>query len=103
LAFTKLADYSQEPEAVKIPTLMNMALVIEREQLSKLTANTANAQATVAQATDRADAQLAQWILAISQQDETALGLLYDATCARVYGLAMRIVRNLFSSLVASS
>jgi RNA polymerase sigma-70 factor (ECF subfamily) len=38
--------------------------------------------------------QLAAWIAAIANRDERALCALYDATLARVYGLALRIVRK---------
>ena len=38
--------------------------------------------------------QLAAWIEAIAGRDERALGALYDATFARVFGLVQRIVRN---------
>lgn len=40
------------------------------------------------------DAQLAAWIDAIVDHDERALAALYDATLARVYGLALRIVHR---------
>lgn len=38
--------------------------------------------------------QLAQWMLAVSAQDERALAALYDATFTRVFGLVRRIVRD---------
>ncbi len=40
------------------------------------------------------EAQLAQWISAIVEQDERALAALYDATFTRVFGLVKRIVRR---------
>jgi RNA polymerase sigma-70 factor (ECF subfamily) len=40
------------------------------------------------------DEQLAAWIAAVARQDERALGALYDATCHRVHGLALRIVQR---------
>ena len=40
------------------------------------------------------DAQLARWIEQVADHDERAFTALYDATLARVYGLALRIVRN---------
>lgn len=40
------------------------------------------------------DEQLAGWIAGIARQDERALGALYDATCHRVHGLALRIVQR---------
>lgn len=40
------------------------------------------------------DAQLAEWIDAIVDQDERALAALYDATFARTFGLVQRIVRS---------
>lgn len=42
--------------------------------------------------TAASDAQLAQWIAAIVEQDERALAALYDATFTRVFGLVRRIV-----------
>ena len=35
-----------------------------------------------------------QWLAAIAKGDERALGRLYDATVRRVFGLALRIVRQ---------
>jgi len=43
---------------------------------------------------EAADEQLAAWIERIADRDERALSALYDATLGRVYGLALRIVRN---------
>ncbi len=40
------------------------------------------------------EAQLRAWLAAIQRQDENALADLYDATVARVYGLALRITRS---------
>lgn len=40
------------------------------------------------------DARLAAWIDAIVDHDERALAALYDATLARVYGVALRILRR---------
>lgn len=40
------------------------------------------------------DALLQQWIAAIVGQDQSALGLLYDALVGQVYGLALRITRQ---------
>jgi RNA polymerase sigma factor (sigma-70 family) len=40
------------------------------------------------------DGRLRAWIGAIVEQDQHALAALYDATHARVYGLALRIVRR---------
>jgi RNA polymerase sigma-70 factor (ECF subfamily) len=40
------------------------------------------------------DARLAGWIAAIVGHDERALAALYDATCHRVHGLALRIVQR---------
>jgi RNA polymerase sigma factor (sigma-70 family) len=40
------------------------------------------------------DTQLAGWIAAIVRHDERALAALYDATCHRVHGLALRIVQR---------
>ncbi|MEN9628531.1 MAG: hypothetical protein RJA10_1758 [Pseudomonadota bacterium] len=40
------------------------------------------------------DAQLAAWIEAVVDRDERALAALYDATVQRVFGLALRIVRQ---------
>lgn len=40
------------------------------------------------------DAQLAEWIDAIVDQDERALAALYDATFLRTFGLVQRIVRR---------
>lgn len=34
------------------------------------------------------------WVIAIGMQDEQALANLYEATLARVYGIALRITRN---------
>lgn len=44
-----------------------------------------------AAATDILDASCCAWMRAIAAQDENALAALYDATIARVYGLALRI------------
>ncbi len=38
--------------------------------------------------------QLRAWIAAVGRGDERALGLLYDATLGRVYGMALRITRQ---------
>lgn len=35
-----------------------------------------------------------QWLAAIAKGDESALGSFYDATVSRVFGLALRIVRQ---------
>jgi RNA polymerase sigma factor (sigma-70 family) len=40
------------------------------------------------------ETQLRAWLASIQQQDEAALGQLYDATIGRVYGLALRITRS---------
>ena len=40
------------------------------------------------------DARCCALLAAIAQQDESALGALYDATLSRVYGLALRITRK---------
>lgn len=40
------------------------------------------------------DSQLRAWLVRIVRQDETALDSLYRASVARVYGLALRIVRH---------
>ncbi|UJP01617.1 MAG: hypothetical protein LZF85_07360, partial [Nitrosomonas sp.] len=40
------------------------------------------------------DAQLHAWVTAIAGRDEQALAELYEATLARVYGIALRITRN---------
>jgi RNA polymerase sigma-70 factor (ECF subfamily) len=40
------------------------------------------------------EAQLAQWIAAVSLHDERALAQLYDATVSRVHGLVLKIVRK---------
>lgn len=40
------------------------------------------------------DPQLAAWIEAIVDHDESALAALYDATFSRVFGLVQRILRN---------
>lgn len=41
------------------------------------------------------DGTLCNWLQRIGAQDERALGLLYDATVARVYGMARGITHNL--------
>ncbi|PTQ78808.1 RNA polymerase sigma-70 factor (ECF subfamily) [Nitrosomonas oligotropha] len=40
------------------------------------------------------DAQMHAWVTAIARHDEQALAELYEATLARVYGIALRITRN---------
>jgi len=40
------------------------------------------------------DAQMHAWVTAIARHDEQALAELYEATLARVYGIALRIIRN---------
>ncbi len=40
------------------------------------------------------DARMQGWIEAIAHRDEKALGSLYDATVARVHGLALRLLRD---------
>lgn len=40
------------------------------------------------------DFEYAQWLARIATGDEQALGAFYDATVSRVYGLALRIVRQ---------
>lgn len=45
-------------------------------------------------ALDAQEGQLRGWLAAIQTHDEAALGLLYDATIGRVYGLALRITRS---------
>ena len=40
------------------------------------------------------DPQLRAWLARIVRQDEAALDALYRASVSRVYGLALRIVRN---------
>jgi RNA polymerase sigma factor (sigma-70 family) len=41
-----------------------------------------------------AEIEHGRWLSAIAKGDEQALGALYDATVGRVYGLALRIVRQ---------
>ena len=43
---------------------------------------------------DPENAQMAQWIASIASGNSGSLGLLYDATLGRCYGLALRIVRD---------
>jgi RNA polymerase sigma factor (sigma-70 family) len=43
---------------------------------------------------DAATMQMAQWIAAIASGDSESLGLLYDTTLGRCYGLALRIIRD---------
>lgn len=40
------------------------------------------------------DVQMHSWVTAIGMHDEQALANLYEATLARVYGIALRITRN---------
>lgn len=40
------------------------------------------------------DVQMYSWVTAIGMHDEQALANLYEATLARVYGIALRITRN---------
>ena len=43
---------------------------------------------------DAESVQMAQWIASIASGNSESLGLLYDATLGRCYGLALRIVRD---------
>jgi RNA polymerase sigma-70 factor (ECF subfamily) len=45
-------------------------------------------------ARDASEEQLVAWIAAIVKQDARALEALYDATMARVYGIALRVLRR---------
>jgi RNA polymerase sigma factor (sigma-70 family) len=44
--------------------------------------------------TEVSESQLQNWITRVIKQDEQALTALYEATLGRVYGLALRITRN---------
>jgi RNA polymerase sigma factor (sigma-70 family) len=40
------------------------------------------------------DAQMLAWVAGMTRRDQAALGQLYDATCSRVHGVVLRIVRR---------
>lgn len=50
--------------------------------------------ATPCSGRDAEEAQMQAWVTAIAGRDEQALAQLYEATLARVYGVALRITRN---------
>ncbi len=50
--------------------------------------------ATTCRATSAEEVQIQAWVTAVAGHDEQALAELYEATLARVYGLALRITRS---------
>lgn len=86
------------PEGLEEPWLEPTAewAVDDEADLTELDAGATESPASMGTPlSERAsDAQLAEWIDAIVDQDERALAALYDATFTRTFGLVQRIVRN---------
>ncbi len=63
-------------------------------KLPAMHAPNATATETAQASAHKQDAALRQWAAAIAARDEQALGAFYDATVSRVYGMALRIMRD---------